>query len=208
MAQEPSQKPKGCFRSLILGIGCGCVYPAAMLLLLAFLGWFFLADPLHQLAAPPALPEFAGPRQEDFWSLQEKRLDQENIASPSLSLTPSEFNAYLNSWQIPPVYGFCMQRARFVPGDTQGTFYLIGSGFAMRNLIIQVEAINSGTQLQPGKIRINSWAVPESGWVRNQFDRFLFALLTVTPDGLPVRFLEGRATFAFSANEILLNGAF
>ena len=107
-------------RSILLGIGCGCVYPVAMLVVLLFFGWFFLADPVAEFMAPVTLPEFAGPDQEDFWRLQEKRLDLENIASPTLILKPSEFNAWLNAWQIPPAAGFCLQRARFIPGNDSG----------------------------------------------------------------------------------------
>lgn len=198
----------GHFRSALFGIGCGCVYPIAAALVFVILCWFFLAEPLHLISTPSTLPDFSGPEQEDFWSLQEKRLDLENTASPTLSLTPAEFNAYLSAWQIPPVSGFCLQRTRFVAGDGRGTFYLIGSGFGMRNVVIQIEISKVGLRLLPGKIQINSWPVPLSGWVRTRIDTFLHNLLSIDPNGLPVRFLDGRAIFDFSANNIVLSGTF
>lgn len=198
----------GHLRSALFGIGCGCIYPIAAVLVFAILGWFFLAEPLHLISTSKTLPEFAGPEQEDFWSLQEKRLDLENTASPTLNLTPSEFNAYLAAWQIPPVSGFCLQRTRFVHGDGSGTFYLVGSGFTLRNLVIQVEVSKVGLLILPGKIHINSWPVPDIGLVRARIESFLQTLLTVDPNGLPMRFFDGRARFDFSDGNIVLSGDF
>lgn len=208
MAQETSGKSRGCMRSILLGIGCGCVYPVAMLVILLFLGWFFLADPVAQFMAPVTLPEFAGPDQEDFWRLQEKRLDLESIATPTLILRPSEFNAWLNAWQIPPAAGFCLQRARFVPGNDSGTFYLIGSGYTLRSMVIQVELKKTEKGLEAGAIRFNRWQVPASGWVRRQSENIIRKILSADKDRLALDYLNGQAAFSFDAETITLSGRF
>ncbi len=208
MAQTSVSRPGGCLRYIFIGVGCGCVYPVAMLILVAALGWFFLAEPFQLLTRPPQLPEFAGPAQEDFWKLQEKRLDLENIASASLVLTPSEFNALLNAWQIPPVEGFCLQKARFVAGNENGTFYLIGSGYLMRNLVLSVDITRAQGALRTGKIMINSWEVPATGMVRSRVEKFLMALLEADPASLPCRSFKGEAAFDFSTDRISISGKF
>jgi hypothetical protein len=152
MAAEPVTRRTGCLRSVFIGFGCGCVYPIAMAVFVVILAWFFLAEPLRLVVAQTSLPEFSGPTQEDFWNLQEKRLDIENNASAPLILKPSEFNAYLNAWQIPPVNGFCLQRARFLPGNNRGVFFLIGSGFMLRSLVIQIEIVKADQGFKPGAI--------------------------------------------------------
>lgn len=208
MAQESSGKSRGCLRSMMLGIGCGCVYPIAMLVALLFFGWFFLADPVSQFMAPVTLPEFAGPDQEDFWKLQEKRLDLESVASPTLILKPSEFNAWLNAWQIPPAAGFCLQRARFVPGNDSGTFYLIGSGYMLRSMVIQIELKKAADAYEVAAIRFNRWQVPAAGWVRRQSENIIHRILSADKDRLALDYLSGQATFSFDAETITLNGRF
>jgi len=179
-----------------------------MLVILLFLGWFFLADPVAEFMAPVTLPEFAGPDQEDFWRLQEKRLDLESIATPTLILRPSEFNAWLNAWQIPPAAGFCLQRARFVPGNDSGTFYLIGSGYTLRSMVIQVELKKTEKGLEAGAIRFNRWQVPASGWVRRQSENIIRKILSADKDRLALDYLNGQAAFSFDAETITLSGRF
>ncbi len=208
MHQTSISRQGGCLRNIFIGIGCGCVYPVAMLVLIAAFGWFFLSEPLQLLSRPPQLPEFAGPAQEDFWKLQEKRLDVENVASASLNLTPSEFNALLNAWQIPPLDGFCMQKARFVPGNERGTFYLIGSGFMMRSLVLSVDIARVQGTLRPGKIMINSWEVPATGMVRSRVEKLLLGLMLADPASLPCRTFKGETLFDFSAESISISGKF
>ncbi|HNX74636.1 MAG TPA: hypothetical protein PLM07_09105 [Candidatus Rifleibacterium sp.] len=208
MADKPATRRTGCLRSLFIGIGCGCIYPVAMLVLLLVVGWFFLATPVDLMSTPPKMPEFAGPAQEDFWRLQEKRLDIENQASSTLILKPSEFNALLNAWQIPPVKGFCLQKARFVATDGGGTFYLIGSGFMMRSLVIRVEIARSADRFKAGSISINSWQAPEHGWCRDQVESWLMAIIESDRDSLPARFSRGETSMTSEAGEIKLQGRF
>ena len=208
MPPETATRRTGCLRSFFIGVGCGCVYPVAMLIVFVVLGWFFLAEPLQLVFTQEKLPEFAGPEQEDFWNLQEKRLDLESTASASLVLRPSEFNAYLNAWQIPPVSGFCLQRARFVAGEQRGIFYLIGSGYMLRSLVIQIEIAKTSGGIKPGLITINSWPVPADGFIRNQVEKFIKSILEADPKGLPVAYLSGAATFDFNEAEITLSGKY
>ena len=187
MAQETSEKSRGCLRTILLGIGCGCVYPVAMLVLLLFFGWFFLADPVAEFMAPVTLPEFAGPDQEDFWRLQEKRLD---------------------AWQIPPAAGFCLQRARFIPGNDSGTFYLIGSGYMLRSMVIQIELKKTAEGYGVAAIRFNRWQVPASGWVRRQSENIIHRILSTDKDRLALDYLSGQAAFSFDSESVNLSGRF
>jgi hypothetical protein len=179
-----------------------------MLVLLLFFGWFFLADPVAEFMAPVTLPEFAGPDQEDFWRLQEKRLDLENIASPTLILKPSEFNAWLNAWQIPPAAGFCLQRARFIPGNDSGTFYLIGSGYMLRSMVIQIELKKTAEGYGVAAIRFNRWQVPATGWVRRQSEDIIHRILSTDKDRLALDYLSGQAAFSFDSESVTLSGRF
>ena len=209
MAEEKTLQRKGCLRSLFFGIGCGCVYPVAMVVLLVIAGWFFLAEPVEKFMTPPDLPQFAGPDQEDFWKLQEKRLDLESIASSALTLTPSEFNAYLSSWQIPPINGFCLHRCRFAPGKGRGTFYLIGSGFMLRTLAIGIEITRKDAgRFEVGKITLNNWEISKEAFFRKYVENFVSSIVEAAPNGLPLRFLSGRAMFDFDGSEIFLSGEY
>ena len=199
---------KGCFKSAIFGIGCGCLYPAATMLILTLVFIFLLAEPLRLIVTTTTLPEFAGPDQESFWSLQQKRLDLETLASPSLELTPSEFNAYLSACQLRPMNGFCLQRIRFAPGAKSGHFYFIGSGFLLRNLVFQVEAVKTGLQIMPGKLKINSWLVPDNGFLRGYLIKYLRSLPEAGPDSTISRYLAGKSSFDFSESLITLTGQF
>ena len=208
MAEKTVSRSRGCLRSVFIGVGCGCIYPLAMLTVLLVIGWFFLATPFDLMSNPPQMPDFAGPTQEDFWRLQEKRLDLEDQASSTLILKPSEFNALLNAWQIPPVKGFCLQKARFAATDAGGSFYLIGSGFMMRSLVIRVEIAGIADKFKTGSIFINSWQAPEHGWVRNQVESWLMAIIEADRDSLLARFSRGETSIVSEAGEIKLSGSF
>lgn len=197
---------KSCLKSAMVGIGCGCLFPATFVLIVAIFSFFFLADPFKQLIVSPELPAFAGPEQENFWSLQEKRLDLENSEKPILKLTPAEFNAWLSFLQFPPANGLCVHRCRFL-AENNGTFFLLCSGFFMRNLVIQIEL--DGNE-KPGiaAIKINKYALTPSSWLFKHVQAF-FNNLAGSGSFNPVEEISsGRASFSFEGQSINLSGTF
>lgn len=159
-----SAKPSGCAGRLFVGLGCGCVYPLGALLLLSLCAWFFLAEPLNGIMKPINLPEFAGPEQEDFWNLQEKRLAAIESGAKFVSLNNAELNAVLAGFNLVPQEGFCLQRIRFQAGEGGGRLFLIGSGFFMRSLVfaLKIETSQSDS-LVIKELAVNSWQVSSSG---------------------------------------------
>lgn len=128
---SPKTASKGCVKAAMVGLGFAII--AAIVI------FHTLSDPFHQLVRPPQLPDFAGPEQENFWSLQEKRLDLEATEKRQLKLSESEFNAYLSFLEYPPAGGICINRIKFIIKPECGTFYLLSSGFFMRSLIIRID---------------------------------------------------------------------
>lgn len=179
--KNPVKSSPGCLRKLFVGLGCGCVYPMVILLIIAIISWFTLSEAVNGILTPVNPPEFTGPDQEDFWTLQEKRLTLVENRQTSVSLTPSEFNALLAGISFPPSQGFCLQRIRFISGDAEnkGHIYLIGSGFFMRSLIFALEVrISAAGKLELGKIQVNSWLVPDSGYFRSKVIQYLAKIFT------------------------------
>ncbi|MFZ5951316.1 MAG: hypothetical protein ACOYXC_11450 [Candidatus Rifleibacteriota bacterium] len=177
MAQgDKSQTGQGCLRKTFIGFGCGCVYPLFMLIAAGIFAWFFLAEPFSAILQVPELPDFAGPEQEDFWTLQDKRLKQVETQNDIIDLSPSEFNALLARIDLAPAKGFCLQRIRFVPELGKGRLYLIGSGFFMRSMIFTL-GINATTgKPKIESITVNSWKA--SGFGRDKVEKYLNEIFT------------------------------
>lgn len=167
-------------RKLFVGLGCGCVYPLVILLILAVISWYSLADAVSGIINPVELPQFSGPEQEDFWTLQEKRLTLVENHNETVILSPSEFNALLAGINFAPTNGFCLQRIRFLPGElNQGQLYLIGSGFFMRSLVFRIGVkVSASGHPEVTQIAVNSWNVPLAGMLRNQVERYLHSIFT------------------------------
>jgi hypothetical protein len=195
---------KGRFRTFLVGLGCGCVYPAVFAIILILTGLFFLADPFRLAVTVPTLPAFAGPEQEHFWSLQEKRLDQENAKDPVLQLTPGEFNAFLSSMQFLPAAGLCIHRVRFVPQENSGRFYLIASGFFMRNLIVQIEI--RANDRKTGDLMINSLLLPAGSWINAKAISFLHDVLVSSKIKAIEDIFQGKSEFSFDHQSVTIRG--
>lgn len=196
---------KGCLKSAMVGIGCGCLFPAMFVLIFAVFSFFFLADPFRQLILSPEIPAFAGPEQENFWSLQEKRLDLENAEKPVLKLNPAEFNAWLSFLQFPPANGVCIHRCRFL-AEKNGTFFLLCSGFFMRNLVIQIE-LSSKEKPEIATIKINKYALTPDSFMFKHAQTFIYSLIKSSSFNPVEEVSSGRAGFSFDGQGITLSGS-
>jgi hypothetical protein len=205
--KTPVKSSPGCLRKMFVGLGCGCVYPLVILLIIAVISWFTLAEAVSGILKPFSPPEFAGPDQEDFWTLQEKRLTLVENKLESVALNPGEFNALLAGIAFPPAKGFCLQRIRFIPDtvENHGQIFIIGSGFFMRSLIFRLEIrISAAGKPEIGKIQVNSWQVPDSGLFRNKILEYLSAVFS--KDRVPEMATLDKTTdrFAISSQSLTL----
>ena len=82
---------------------------------------------------------------------------EDNQEKDEWDLTPGQFNALLSSIQVPPVSGFCLSRVRHEYKDKELRYYLIGSGYTVRKLVISFVVFNNGDNGYPSEIRVNTW---------------------------------------------------
>jgi hypothetical protein len=179
MAKIPSEQKPGCFKKLFIGLGCGCLYPTLIFFFIIGISYFYLANAFSEITRPIDIPQFAAPDQETYWTLQEKRLERAEKEKGTVELTPSEANALLSFISLPPINGFCLQRLRFLPGENQGSLYIIGSGFFLRSLVFVLE-LKFKPQGPPEvmQIRINRFKVPARGLVHNLFVDYLKSIFS------------------------------
>ena len=156
------KKKESGFVSLLKGIGCFFVCFIFFFLLAAGAGFYFFVPIIRAVAVEDKLPAFEGPTEHDFWSLQEKSIGSKEGTEDirQLGLTSGEYNAMLASIQIPPVSGFCLSKVRHSYINKELRYYLIGSGYTFRKLVISFVVFKDGNKSYPSEIRVNSWKVP------------------------------------------------
>ncbi|KAF1080258.1 MAG: hypothetical protein GQF41_3426 [Candidatus Rifleibacterium amylolyticum] len=183
------------------------LHPVVLVALILLVSSLLFVPSLMLISTPVNLPEFAGPEQEDFWSLQKKMIDVNQSASP-LKLTPSEFNAFLSGCQIPPEGGFCLQRLRYLVNQDHISLYVIGSGFFMRSLVFQIDLKSSATSLQTAQIKINSLELDASHWFAEHVIDYLKRLASRNAESSLARILAGKGNIEFLPDGVVLQGEF
>ena len=181
------------------------VYPLLIIFVIALFTGFYLADGMGQIMVTPDIPEFTGPTQQHHWSLQEKRLELED--EQPLVLSPEEFDAFMTSYSLKPSLGYCLHRLRFEPGNDSGTFYLLGSGFFMRSLIVRVDVLKTDAGISYGSIHINSWPLPGTGFVNRLVKSLLHDFFRKDYPEIVDDYSSGGWQFDFDKNEITLTGS-
>ena len=156
------KKKESGFITLIKGVGCFFVCLFLFSALFAGLGFYFFVPIIRAVAAEEKLPDFEGPTEHDFWSLQEKSIsnNDETVDINKLGLSSGEYNALLSSIQIPPVAGFCLNKVRHSYKNKELRYFLIGSGYTFRKLVISFVVFKDKETAYPSEIRVNSWKVP------------------------------------------------
>ena len=156
------KKKESGFVALLKGMGCFFVCLFFFIAVVTGVGFYYFVPIIRAVAAEEKLPDFEGPTEHDFWSLQEKTIanGEESQNTNKLSLTSGEYNAMLASIQIPPVSGFCLSKVRHSYKNKELRYFLIGSGYTFRKLIISFVVFKDGTKSYPSEIRVNSWKVP------------------------------------------------
>ncbi|EKD83463.1 MAG: hypothetical protein ACD_39C00664G0001 [uncultured bacterium] len=185
-----------------------CLHPVMLVIIAMAVAAAVFAAPFRLLITPATLPDFAGPEQEDFWTLQKKLVDVENSESAAVSLTQSEFNAFLSGYQLPPENGFCLQRLRCNADNASATLYVIGSGFFMRSLVFQLEIILADSQMRIGDIQINNLVLGSGGLGTKYVLQYLKKLAMKNAESFVARIIEGRGSIEFGADNIVLKGEF
>ncbi|GAB4272538.1 MAG: hypothetical protein Kow0029_11230 [Candidatus Rifleibacteriota bacterium] len=205
MANPDTKQKPGCAKKIVIGLGCGCVYPLVILLFLAGISWYYFAEAVAGIMQPVQLPDFYGPTQEHFWSLQDKRLNHEGHENDMIELTPAEFNAWLAGYSLPPKNGYCLHKIRFKSNANGGTFFLIGSGFMLRSLVFSIEVKQDDGKIEATRISINNWELPKRGFFRKKFEEFLCAFFNETefPEIYAVK--SGKLPVSFERDKIFLS---
>ena len=159
---KTSKKKESGFVALLKGMGCFFVCLFFFTIVTIGAGFYFFVPIIRAVAAEEKLPDFEGPTEHDFWSLQEKTIgnNEENKDLNKLGLNGGEYNALLASIQIPPVSGFCLNKVRHSYKNKELRYYLIGSGYTFRKLVISFVVFKDGDNSYPSEIRVNSWKVP------------------------------------------------
>ncbi len=206
MSQTPAaEKPR---RSFFVRVLLFWLHPLSFAFLLVIVTSLLLVSPIMLISTPVALPDFAGPEQEDFWSLQKKLVDLEPAQAGSVKLSSSEFNALLSGFQLPPEGGFCLQRLRYAADSEKITFYVIGSGFLMRSLVFQIDLKRHTEQIRVERVKINSLDLAGNSWFASYVIRYLARLATRNPESSVARVLDGKGKVEFQPDHVLLQGEF
>lgn len=157
-------KKESSFFTLLKGIGCFCVVLGIIVILALFLGIYFLNPIVTSVRIPLELPSFEGPTEQDFWTLQEKKLNlndiDKNKSNTNLELTHGEFNALLSSIRTIAINTFCLHKVRHTYKNKELRYYLIGSGFTLRRFIITFVVANNEKNTFLTEIKVNNWKVP------------------------------------------------
>ena len=160
-SKTAKKKKESGFVALLKGMGCFFVCLFFFTIITVGAGFYSFVPIIRAVAAEEKLPEFEGPTEHDFWSLQEKTIGNKDSQDyKSLGLTSGEYNALLASIQIPPVSGFCLNKVRHSYKNKELRYYLIGSGYTFRKLVISFVVFKDAANSYPSEIRVNSWKVP------------------------------------------------
>lgn len=204
-------KPGTLRQTLLCAIGCGCVYPMIFLVIFIPLAFFLLADPVKQLVTTPSVPEFAGPSQENFWSLQEKRLDQQNSGKsditekPDIVLSHAEFNALLSQMQFVPGNGLVIHRIKFSWVNGRGAIYFFCSGFFMRNLLISFY-LDKPSSPEIGDILFNSRLTIKGSFFNRKITGVIMEILESGENDVLLKLLKGQMQWNFDDQNVTISG--
>ena len=156
------KKKESGFVALLKGMGCFFVCLFFFSIITIGISFYFFVPIIKAVATEEKLPDFEGPAEHDFWSLQENSIGNNGDAVDvnKLGLSSGEYNALLASIQIPPVSGFCLSKIRHCYKNKELRYYLIGSGYTFRKLVISFVVFKDGAKCYPSEIRVNSWKVP------------------------------------------------
>ncbi len=194
LPKSKKTKEDGCFVSLIKGIGCFFFSFIFVSILLVIFGYYFIYPVMVGVSADPKLPEFDGPSEHDFWSLQEKHLNIKDKTNEEIhwDLNHGEFNALLSSIRVPPVSLFCLSKVRHSYKDKELRYYLIGSGFLLKKFVISFVVANDSKNYFPSEIRLNNWKVPGDSWYEKKVKNLISDIAIVDKSSLLTKIISGE----------------
>ncbi len=201
MGEElPKNKKKkdGCFISLIKGFGCFLIFLFFFSVLLTGTGYYLFGPIVKAVRTDCALPEFDGPTEHDFWSLQEKQLNKKDGDSDEIiHLTHGEYNALLSSIRIPPVSGVYLYRVRHISNESYLRYYLICSGYMLKKLVISFIIDKKQNNPYPAQININSWPVPKDSIYEKQINKIIKNMADSDKTKLLTKIISGKIKIQF-----------
>ncbi|MGM0598974.1 MAG: hypothetical protein ACQETH_04050 [Candidatus Rifleibacteriota bacterium] len=197
------EKNPGCLRRMMVGLGCGCLYPSIILVIIVAISWYSFAEIYRGITAKFDLNEFSGLKQEDYWSLQEKRIVLLENDKKNIELTPAELNALLSRINLAPYQGFYLHRIRFLPHKNEGVLFLIGSGFFLRSMVFSLD-ISFENEVEIEQIYLNAWKIPNPGFFHDKIKNWLKNLLSPDKSSLLRAFYQNANDIEVSSNSIIL----
>ncbi len=169
-------KKESNFIAFIKGIGCFFFSFISFLTIFILVIFYFITPIISNIRIQQELPNFEGPNEQDFWSLQEKKLGKsfkDNLIDQSFNLTSGEYNAFLSSIRITTTDTFCLLKVRHTFKDKELRYYLIGSGYTLKRLVISFVLSNDGNNTFISEITLNSWKVPGS----SLYERYIISII-------------------------------
>ncbi len=197
---KKKKKEDGCFISLIKGIGCFFFLLILFNILVIGAGYYFFSPILKSVSTDAVLPEFEGPTDHDFWSLQEKNIKELIATQQDISLTNGEYNALLSSIRIPPVSGVYLHRVRHYYKDKELRYFLICSGYTIRKLYISFVVGKNEKGFFPSEIKINNWKVPGDSFYEKFTKKIINDLANTDKSGLLTKIITGSLNPKFESN--------
>ncbi len=171
---KSKKKEDGCFLALLKGFGCFIVSIIFFSIVFLGIGYYFFSPIIKAIRTETALPNFEGPTEHDFWSLQEKQLQDKdnNNSDKEWNLNHGEFNAWLSSIRVPPVSGLYLIKARHSYINNELRYYLICSGYTLKRLNISF-IVDNNNPANIKNIKVNSWVIP-SGSI---YEKYIICLI-------------------------------
>lgn len=160
MPPKKDKKQESCLFTLFKGIGCFFVGLIILVVILSGIGWYFFNEPVTGIMSEAELPEFDGPKQDDYWALQELLLKRQSVdesEKQEINMTHGQFNAFLASIQVPPQYGFCLHRIKHISQNENVRYYLLGSGYMQKHLTISFTLRSDSSKAKIADIIVNSY---------------------------------------------------
>jgi hypothetical protein len=197
------EKKPGCLRRFMVGLGCGCLYPGIILVIIVAISWYSFAEIYRGITTRVELPAFTNLKQEDYWSLQEKRIVLLENDEKNINLTPAEFNALISRINLEPYKGFCLHRIRFMPLQNKGKLFLIGSGFFLRSLVFCLD-FDFENEVLLKKISLNSWKIKNPGFFHDKIKSWLKSVLSPERSVFLRAFYQHGKDIKVSSDSIIL----
>lgn len=190
------KKKESSFFILIKGIGCFFFLFSLFIFVSTLICIYLFGPTVSAIRLEDKLPDFDGPTEQDFWSLQEKKLEldkqKDGKEFNNITFSQGQFNALLSSVRIPPVSGFYLSKIRHSYINKELRYYLIGSGYMLRKFVISFVIFNNQSQSYPSEIKINSLKVEHNSLIERYVKNLITECAIADKSGLLNNIITGE----------------